>query len=100
MYFYLSNDAEIEEKPRRNWSDDRKLDGLNLLPHVLRSRKLPELEGLDGQKATHDLAERALFWRSGSYKAIIYSNWFETNVETIFEQTNVYMRPLTECLII
>jgi len=63
--------------PKRNWGANRKLDGINLMPQILRSKKLLELEGLSGKKATNDLAARALFWRSGSYKAIIYSNWSE-----------------------
>ena len=56
------------EKPNHVNKPQQDLDGVNVLPYVIPSQpqSYSQSKGLD---------DRTIFWRSGDYKAVIYSNW-------------------------
>ena len=67
-----------QKKKKSPLGESFPLDGINLLPLAVPQRSFLSVnQFFSASKVTKDLQDRALFWRSGEYKAILVRQWYE-----------------------
>ena len=75
-----SASGRVNKKDRDQRDGSFPLDGIDLLPYVVPQKYFLSMDKLLLFSASKDtsnpLHDRALFWRSGAYKAVLFTQWY------------------------